>query len=68
MKRMTTPPGFAEQLRTAIKASGRSLYELAKAADVPYSAVHGFMQDNRDIRLSTAEAIARAIGLKALKV
>ena len=61
---MNATKAVSLQLREMIRKSGRSIYELAKAADVPYSALHGFMNNERDIRLSTAEAIATALGKK----
>jgi predicted transcriptional regulator len=64
---MTTPLPIAEQLRAAIRESGRSLYELAKAADVPYASLHGFMT-GKSLKIETAEMLGKAIGLKSFKL
>jgi predicted transcriptional regulator len=64
---MTTPPPIAEQLRQAVRDSGRTLYDVARAADVPYASLHGFMA-GKSLRIESAEAIGKAIGLKVLRL
>lgn len=66
---MTTPPPIADQLREAIRASGRSYRELSKAADLSPALVSRFMNEpHKSINTETAEALARALGIKVLKV
>lgn len=63
IKSMTTPKLVANQLREAIKKDGRSLYEVAKLADLSYSMVHGFINNpNKRLHVESAEALARAVG------
>lgn len=54
---------FADTIRKAIKASGVSLYAVAKAAHVPYQSIHRFYNGGDDCRLSTAEKLCRVLGL-----
>lgn len=56
-------------LKTAIRKSGRSYYELGKAAGVAPSVILRFMSDDPqarggDMRLSTAARIASELGLR----
>lgn len=60
---MTTPKPIADQLREAIKASGRSFRDLAKAADLPHTSVTRFAQGS-GITLDSAEALAKALGIR----
>jgi predicted transcriptional regulator len=61
LRRMTVPPPIADQLRQAIRESGRSMNDIAKAADVAVSSVHKFLHGG-NVNLATAEALAKAIG------
>lgn len=67
MKRMTTPPPIADQLREAIRASGLSLHEVAKRADSNAMSLSRFMRGG-SLKIETVESIARALGIKALRV
>jgi hypothetical protein len=63
---------LARIIRKAIAADGRSMYAIAKAADVPYQGLHPFARGQRnDIALSTADRLCRVLGLtlrpKAMK-
>lgn len=51
---------WANQLRGAIRADGRSLHAIAKAAGVHYASLHGFMR-GRAMLLDTAERLFKAI-------
>lgn len=64
MPRMTIPKPLADQLREAIRKTGRSQYELAKVADVSQAVLSKFLAENstKTLTLETAESIARAIG------
>jgi predicted transcriptional regulator len=55
---------MVNQLKRAIKASGLSILQISKRADVPYQAAHGFIKADRDIRISTAEKIAKVVGME----
>ena len=67
LRRMSTPKPIADQLREAIKASGLSLNELAKKADSNAMSMSRFMRGG-SLKIETAEAIARALGMKSLKI
>jgi len=51
-------------LLEAARKSGLTMAELARRAELPYSAVHGFVKSGRLITLRTAAAIARVLGLE----
>lgn len=59
------------ELKTAIKKSGQTVYEIAKASGITESAIHRFLSDDpkthRDIRLeATADRLAEYLGLKLI--
>lgn len=54
---------MSEKLRQAIQQSGRSLYAIAKGADVPYPSVHHFVSGKRSLSLDAAEKLAEHLGL-----
>jgi transposase-like protein len=55
---------LARIIRDAIERDGRSLYAIAKAADVTYQALHPWMRGHReDIALSTADRLCKVLGL-----
>lgn len=58
--------GFADELRDAIRDSGVSQYQLAKASGVPQGAISVFMHGG-DLMLSTFNCLACAMGLELLK-
>ena len=65
----TTPLSIAEQLRTAIRESGMSYRQLADKADVSNPLIAQFMtRPNKTITLESAEKLAKALGIKTLKV
>lgn len=58
-----------EQLKAAIRKSGRTYYDLGRAAGVQASVILRFMTDDPqarggDIRLSTAAKLAAELGLR----
>lgn len=55
---------LSDQLRKAIKNSGKSHYELAKAAGVSIPSIGRFMKKERGLNLSVAEQIAEVLGLE----
>jgi ribosome-binding protein aMBF1 (putative translation factor) len=58
------PNSLSEALRKAIRSSGKSVYQLAKAADVSQIVVSRFLSGQRDIRMETADRLAGVLGLK----
>jgi transcriptional regulator with XRE-family HTH domain len=59
---------ISDQLKKAIKQSGFSMNQIAKAADVPRPAISYFLsakpKQQRDIRLATADKLATFFGLE----
>jgi hypothetical protein len=56
---------LAEKIRDAIEHDKRSLYAIAKAADVPYQGFHPFVRRQREeINLSTADRLCKVLGLE----
>ncbi len=52
-------------IRTAIERDPRSLYAIAKAAELPYSTVHRFATMERtELGLRTASALCDTLGLE----
>lgn len=55
-------------IRTAIENDERSLYAIAKAANLSYSTVHRFATHERtELGLRTASALCDALGLQLVK-
>ena len=50
-------------LRDAIKASGESLYRIAKDAGLPYSRIHDFVNGKGALSLENAEKLCGYFGL-----
>ena len=56
---------MADQLRRAVRASGRSTSHLARDAGLDRRGLGKFLEGtNRECHVGTAEAIAEALGLK----
>ena len=55
---------LARLIRERFRASGWSIRQLSKRADVYYSACHGFVNGTRDATLTTASAFCKALGLE----
>ena len=63
------PPPIDTTLKAAIRKSGRTYYDIGKAAGVAPSVILRFMSDDPqarggDMRLSTAARIASELGLR----
>ena len=58
------PGSLSEVLREAIRRSGKSVYQIAKAANVSQIVVSRFLSGERDIRMETADRLAEALELK----
>lgn len=61
------PVSVSQALRQAIAESGRSLYEIKNAAGVDYATLHRFVNADADVRVSTVDALAAALGLRLVK-
>lgn len=57
----------SQALRHAIAESGRSLYEIKNAAGIDYATLHRFVNADADIRVSTIDALAKALRLELVK-
>jgi len=56
-------PGLVEQLREAIRQSGQTLNHLSGVCGVGRDRLSRFLRGERDLTLSAAEQICRALGL-----
>lgn len=56
---------LASTLRRAIKADGRTIPEVAAAAGIDRALLWRFVTGRRDVKVETASAIIRALGLEA---
>lgn len=54
----------SDRLREAIRESNKTMYEVAKEAGVDYSIVRRFLNDERDMKLATADRLAAYFGLE----
>jgi plasmid maintenance system antidote protein VapI len=61
---MGTRMDIERQLRDAAKRSGSSIKQLAGKSDIPYSALHRFLVNDRGITLRSAAKLARVLGLE----
>jgi transcriptional regulator with XRE-family HTH domain len=57
-----------DRLRTAIRKSGKTVYRVAKESGVTHPVILRFLTRERDIRLETAEKLARSLGLELREV
>jgi len=60
MKREPIPA----RLRNAIRTSGKTVYRIAKESGVAHPVILRFLANERDIRLETAERLAKTLGLE----
>ena len=58
---------LSEQLKQAIATSGKSRYKIAKEAEIDYYALARFLDEDRDIRLSTVQKLADMFGMRLTK-
>ncbi len=54
---------ISEALRAAIAASPKSVYQICKEAGISQIVVSRFLSGERDIRLATADRLAKAVGV-----
>lgn len=60
------PPGsgaISDALRAAIHASSKSVYQICKEAGISPIVISRFLSGERDIRLATADRLARVLGI-----
>jgi hypothetical protein len=55
---------LSEQLRTSIRDSGLSCYEIAKQAGTTPAVVGRFLKGERDLRLATVDRLATVLKLE----
>ncbi len=58
---------LSEALRDALRASDKSMYQIAQDAGVSQIVVSRFLSGERDIRMATADKLADALGLTLAK-
>ena len=56
--------GISDALRRAIQSSPKSVYQLCKEAGISQIVVSRFLSGERDIRLATADRLAKALGIE----
>jgi DNA-binding phage protein len=56
--------GLIGQLKHAISASGKTMYRLAKDADVTVDSLYRFMKGQRSITLEAAEKVCEVLNLE----
>ena len=54
---------ISDALRSAIQASPKSVYQICKDAGLSQIVVSRFLSGERDIRLATADRLAKALGI-----
>jgi transcriptional regulator with XRE-family HTH domain len=59
---------LSSQLRDIIESRGLSAYALGRQAEVDPGVISRFLAGVRDIRLETADKLARALGLRLVEV
>lgn len=63
-KRTRKPADIAEQLRAAALNSGQTMYALAKGAGIDRAVMVRYLNEDRDMRLTTAAKLAAYLGLE----
>ena len=58
---------LSQALRDALKASDKSMYQIAQDAGVSQIVVSRFVSGERDIRMATADKLAEVLGLTLAK-
>ncbi len=58
---------LSQALRDALRASDKSMYQIAQTAGVSQIVVSRFVSGERDIRMATADRLAEALGLHLAK-
>jgi hypothetical protein len=58
------PQSIADSLKQAIRESGRSAYQISKESGIAQIVITRFLSGERDIRMATADKLARALHLQ----
>ncbi len=63
---------MADILRDAMEADGRSIYQLARDADIPYPVLYRFVKGDKSgrrqsLHLVTVDKLTQALGLELTK-
>lgn len=61
------PKSWADELRAAIKADGRTTYALAKVTEIDRRQLDRFIAGERSLGIESAERLGRALGLKLVR-
>ncbi|XZE17733.1 helix-turn-helix domain-containing protein [Pirellulaceae bacterium SH449] len=59
--------GISDALRRAIQSSPKSIYQICKEAGISQIVVSRFLSGERDIRLATADRLAKALGIEVAR-
>ena len=62
-----TDPTLSDALRDAARTDGRTPYAIAKAAGIAAPMLTRFLNEERDLRLASAEKLAEALGYELRK-
>jgi hypothetical protein len=62
-QRVSSPPGIPTQVRTAREARRLTWYALAHLAGIPNQATIRDIEQGKDVKLSSLQAVAAALGL-----
>ncbi len=62
--RKASPPGIPAEIRAAREARGLTWYALARLAGIPNQATIRDIEQGKDVKLSSLQAVADALGLK----
>jgi len=57
-------PSIAESLKQALRDSGRLVYQISKESGIAQIVIARFLSGERDIRMATADRLARALKLQ----
>jgi hypothetical protein len=58
------PESIAETLKDAIRQDSRSVYQIAKESGISQIVITRFLSGERDIRMATADKLARVLNLQ----
>lgn len=61
--RKPSPPGIPSRIRAAREAQGLTWYALAQEAGIPNSNTIRDIEQGRDVKLTSLQAVAKALGL-----
>ena len=64
LTRKPAPPGIPATIRQAREALGMTWYALAQAAGVPNQATIRDIEQGKDVKLSSLQAVAKVLGLE----